>query len=72
MSVLDDMEIEAAKLTAALAEFCDCVTTTGGVFQTPAGLYAPMIDSDWVDLGEAYLNGCEVLAIKPLIEEVVS
>ena len=47
--------------TMALISFCDTVDAAGGVDRDEMGLYAPVGDPDWVDLGEAYLDACLAL-----------
>ena len=40
---------------------CSTTLPTGGVERDEMGLYAPVGDPDWVDLGEAYLDACLAL-----------
>ena len=53
--------------TMALASFCSTIEMTGGVRQEGTGLYAPVGDPDWIDLGEAYLEACLALDRLPKI-----
>ena len=50
---------------AALREFIDAIEATGGVVTTDCGLYAPVADEDWIDLGEAYVRACAALQRQP-------
>lgn len=54
---------------AALDAFVDAIDATGGVVKTRSGHYAPVADEDWIDLGEAYMDACEVLDIEPKVED---
>ena len=47
--------------TMALISFCDTVEAAGGVERDEMGLYAPVGDPDWVNLGEVYLDACLAL-----------
>ena len=53
----------------SLMEFIKTIEDTGGVALNAKGLYEPLADRDWIDLGDAYVNACEVLKRKPMIEE---
>jgi hypothetical protein len=53
----------------ALLEFVEAIEATGGVTRDDSGLYAPVADQEWVDLGEAYINACAALGVKPVIAE---
>lgn len=52
-----------SKVVAALHEFVDAVTVTGGVIRNRAGLHEPAADRSWIDIGEAYVNACAVLGV---------
>ncbi|HSZ58999.1 MAG TPA: hypothetical protein VK797_25385 [Tepidisphaeraceae bacterium] len=45
----------------ALCQFVQTVDATGGVFHDESGCHAPLADSDWIDLGEAYVQACAAL-----------
>ncbi len=51
----------------ALASLCSTIEATGGVRKLEDGLYAPVGDEDWIDLGEAYLDACLALDRLPKI-----
>jgi len=53
----------------SLMEFIKTVEDTGGVKLNAKGLYEPQADPEWIDLGDAYVNACEVLKRKPMVEE---
>lgn len=53
----------------ALKEFVDCVDATGGIIIDPSGHHAPVVDEDWIDIGEAYYKACIALGRDPLIKE---
>ena len=53
----------------ALVSFCLTIENTGGVVENRLGLMAPKIDTDWIDLGEAYVEACEALAREPMIDK---
>lgn len=59
------------KLESVLKSFINAVNSTGGVVASiRKGTYsdiAPMIDPEWIDLGDVYLEACAVLEVKPLI-----
>jgi len=52
---------------SALADFVGTINATGGVMQTHEGLYAPVGDEDWMDLGDAYLKACHAIGLLPKI-----
>lgn len=60
-------EQKRGKILAALHEFVDAITVTGGVFRNGKGLHEPFADREWIDLGEAYVNACEVLGIQAVV-----
>ena len=45
----------------ALEAFATTIEATGGVILFESGEYAPAVDEDWVDLGEAYMKACRAL-----------
>lgn len=51
----------------ALTLFLDTIEATGGVVKFPNGEYAPEGDIDWIDLGEAYIAGCNERNRVPVI-----
>lgn len=54
----------------ALQAFCDCIEATDGVKrERESGLYVPLADEEWTDLGEAYVQACAALGRKPLVQE---
>lgn len=67
---LGNMELlESRKLQRALTSMVECVSSTGGVRRCQDGRVSPVADEDWLDLGEAYLEACEVLGVEPVVEE---
>lgn len=61
------------RLESVLKSFIDAVNSTRGVIASVKnGAYsdiAPMIDPEWIDLGDVYLEACAVLEVKPLITQ---
>ena len=53
--------MKANQKDMALIEFCDTIEAAGGVALDQQGLYVPVGDPEWVDLGEAYLDACLAL-----------
>lgn len=53
----------------ALEEFVSAIDAVGGVCVDPKGYTVPVGDTDWVDLGEAYLSACNALDRNPKIVE---
>jgi len=53
----------------SLMEFIKTIEDTGGVVLTSKGLHEPQADREWLDLGEAYINACDVLKREPMVEE---
>lgn len=49
----------------ALEEFVDAVNATGGV-TVVKNVVVPIGDTDWTDLGHAYLRACLALGIDPV------
>lgn len=48
-------------LTRCLEQFVEDIESTGGVLEASDGLYAPVSDPDWIDLGHTYLGACSLL-----------
>jgi hypothetical protein len=51
----------------ALQLLVDAINSAGGVCSLPNGSYAPNRDSQWIDLGDAYIAACSELGLLPLI-----
>jgi hypothetical protein len=49
-------------LESALADFVECVDSTGGIYSWDNGQTAPLVDKDWTDLGGAYKKAKAALA----------
>jgi len=62
---------EEDRLRQALAAFVSTVECTGGVVQQADGLHAPVADEDWVDIGEAYMEACDVLRRPAKVEPYI-
>lgn len=56
-AIIDHIEA----LTSCLEQFVEDIESTGGVLESSDGLYAPVADPGWVDLGHTYLNACSLL-----------
>lgn len=54
-------------VVSLLKEFVDDIEATGGVMARESGLFVPLGDPEWIDLGELYIKACKALAHKPLI-----
>jgi len=54
----------------ALEDFCEVIEACGGVVKNGT-LYEPIGDSNWSDLGDAYIVACKALGRKPVVEEEV-
>lgn len=52
---------------AALHDLVSTINSTGGVVRNYEGLLAPAIDEDWLDLGLAYEQACDVLGVAMLV-----
>lgn len=57
-----------AKLLKTTRLFVDAVHSTGGVVYIGDRLIGCVADEDWLDLADAYLEGCDVLNKEPKIE----
>jgi len=55
----EDKKQEAMR--KALMEFVQSIDNVGGVILLSNGLHVPVIDEDWIDLGEAYVEACKAL-----------
>jgi len=51
----------------ALTAFVSCIEATGGCTRDHDGYIVPMVDEDWSDLGDAYVEACAALDREPLI-----
>lgn len=49
----------------ALKSFVSTIDNTGGVYAFNDGTHAPVTDKEWIDLGEAYMQACRSLRVKP-------
>jgi len=64
------MAKNSKRVKDALVEFCEDIELTGGIepyYDDKDGMYAPVADSEWIDLAETYLKACEALGRKPKI-----
>jgi len=61
----EDKKQEAMR--KALMEFVQSIDNVGGVILLSNGLHVPVIDEDWIDLGEAYVEACKALGRGPRI-----
>ena len=56
----------------ALEHFIKCIESTGGVQKVTnykgEEETVPVADTDWVDLADAYLFACDVMAREPKVE----
>ena len=50
----------------ALQAFVSTVEATGGV-EEDNGIYTPVADSEWIDLGDAYVAACRALGREPKV-----
>lgn len=55
---LTDVEMKPDKARDALAGLISTVEGTGGVYFGRDGLYRPVADPDWIDLGDVYALAC--------------
>lgn len=56
------------ELREALLTFVDCIDGTGGVIRDRKGYYRPVGDTDWIDLGDAYIQACTALGREPVVD----
>ena len=56
---------DPAALAAVLTTFCDRIDATGGVLEYADGAVGPNADPGWTDLGDSYLEACQVLGREP-------
>ena len=61
------MEYPIDKMKKVLEEFISTIDNTGGVVLGINGLYVPVVDEEWVDLGEAYMSACMAIDHRPVI-----
>lgn len=66
---LNAEESEFGQMCKALDLLVDLVNVTGGVVEQDNGLYAPVADEDWLDLGEAYMKACDVTCTTPKVRK---
>ena len=52
----------------ALRQLVEAVNVTGGVIRLPSGCVVPKAGEDWIDLGDVYLEACQELGVKPVLE----
>ena len=57
------------ELIGCLIDLITTVNETGGIRISADGTCAPNCDSDWVDLGEAYMRACAAIGDEPQIVE---
>lgn len=60
-------EVDTDGSTHALRALIDTIDATGGVYGFPDGMYAPVGDTDWPDLADAYNLACEALGVAPWV-----
>jgi hypothetical protein len=53
------------RLELALRAFMSCIDVTGGLQDDDC----PVIDPEWLDLGDAYLLACKTLGVEPKYEQ---
>lgn len=56
----------------ALEDFVKTIEATGGVVKDHKGYFVPVVDEEWVDLGDSYIRACAALGRKPKIVKVAS
>ena len=54
----------------ALVSLVGCINAIGGIVCIDGQFFAPVIDLDWTDLGDAYIQACQALGIEPVIKEI--
>jgi len=59
--------IECEKL---LEEFVENIDDTGGLGEMKPGVFAPLADPSWSDLGDLYIRACKALGREPVIERI--
>jgi hypothetical protein len=69
MNLYED-ERDTAGAFKLLDKFAELIEATGGVLMD-AGVYIPMADEEWVDMGELYVEVCGFLKREPKIEGCV-
>ena len=60
-------ESDPEGLEKAVMDFVETVEATGGVIHYADDSYGPICDTDWLDLGLAYVRCCRALGRKPKI-----
>lgn len=48
-----------------LEQLVSTVEDTGGVYHDKKGLYQPLGDREWIDLGDIYVQACRALGREP-------
>lgn len=64
--------MESERFASLLKEFCDDIDAAGGVTRSDGGLYAPVGDPEWIDLGELYFKVCTALGRTPVIDDYLN
>lgn len=57
--------MSAAAKVNALRAFVAVIDSTGGVEEDDKGYPVPVADTEWIDLGAAYVVACEALGVQP-------
>jgi len=52
----------------ALMRLCNTIDATGGIVEFKDGTCAPVGDTEWIDLGDAYMAACDALDRKPVTQ----
>lgn len=55
------------EIRKALESFLDTVEATGGLQTDGNGVLEPVADPEWLDLADAYAEGCRVLGRTPKV-----
>jgi len=58
---------ERNKFMKVIENFILTVEATGGVFCNRKGLYEPVGDREWIDLGDVYVEACRAIGHEPMI-----
>jgi len=69
---LSDLLHMATKMEKALKAFINTINATGGIVNPDSSFLAPVADEEWLDLGLAYAQACEVLGISPVVAKSAS
>jgi hypothetical protein len=57
-----------SKRKTILQALAHTIEAKGGLVMNCDGDYAPVADEDWTDLAEVYLQACEALHRRPMIQ----